>query len=43
MFPVYLSEAERQKVGQAVNAALLPYVKSEPSRKSIGKEQELQI
>jgi hypothetical protein len=31
MAPVYLSEAETQRLGQAVNAALLPYVKNEPS------------
>jgi DNA-binding transcriptional ArsR family regulator len=31
MFPVYLSEAETQRLGEAVNAALLPYVKNEPS------------
>ncbi len=31
MAPVYLSEAEMQKMGQALNAALLPYVKNEPS------------
>ncbi len=31
MFPVYLSAAETERLGQAVNAALLPYVKNEPS------------
>ena len=31
MFPVYLSEAETQGLGQALNAALLPYAKNEPS------------
>ncbi len=31
MFPAYLSEAERQGVTQAINAALLPYLKNEPS------------
>ena len=31
MFPVYLSEAETQRLGEAVNAALLPYAKNEPS------------
>lgn len=31
MFPVYLSEAETQKMGEAVNAALLPFVNNEPS------------
>jgi DNA-binding transcriptional ArsR family regulator len=31
MFPVYLSEAETQRLGEAVNAALLPYTKNEPS------------
>jgi DNA-binding transcriptional ArsR family regulator len=31
MFPVYLSEAETQRLEEAVNAALLPYMKNEPS------------
>jgi DNA-binding transcriptional ArsR family regulator len=31
MFPVYLSEAETQRLGEAVNAALLPFTKNEPS------------
>lgn len=31
MLPVYLSDAEIQHVGQAINAALLPYLKNEPS------------
>jgi hypothetical protein len=31
MFPLYLSEAETASLGEAVNAALLPYVKNEPS------------
>jgi DNA-binding transcriptional ArsR family regulator len=31
MFPVYLSEAETQGLGQDLNAALLPYLKNEPS------------
>jgi hypothetical protein len=31
MFPVYLSEAEIQGLGQALNTALLPYLKNEPS------------
>jgi hypothetical protein len=31
MFPVYLSKAEVQGLGQALNAALLPYLKNEPS------------
>jgi DNA-binding transcriptional ArsR family regulator len=32
MFPVYLSEAETLELGQAINAALLPYTKNEPSQ-----------
>jgi hypothetical protein len=31
MFPLYLSEAETQEFGQALNAAVLPYLKNEPS------------
>jgi len=31
MAPLYLSEAETQGLGQALNAALLPYLKNEPS------------
>jgi DNA-binding transcriptional ArsR family regulator len=31
MFPVYLSEAEIQRLGHAVNAVLLPYAENEPS------------
>ena len=31
MSPVYLSEAEVQKLGQAINAALLPYMQNGPS------------
>lgn len=31
MFPVYLSDAEKQKLNEAVNAALLPFAKNEPS------------
>jgi hypothetical protein len=31
MFPVYMSQAEAQELGQAVKAALLPYLKNEPS------------
>jgi len=31
MFPVYLSAEEQQKMGEAVNAALLPFTKNEPS------------
>ena len=31
MLPVYLSEAETQAARQAINAALLPYLKNEPS------------
>ena len=31
MFPVYLSKEETQQMGEAVNAALLPYVKNEPA------------
>ena len=31
MFPLYLSEAETQEVAQAINAALLPHLKNEPS------------
>jgi hypothetical protein len=33
MVPVYLSKAEEQELGQVINAALLPYVKNEPSPK----------
>jgi DNA-binding transcriptional ArsR family regulator len=32
MFPVYLSEAETLELGHAINAALLPYAKNEPSQ-----------
>jgi hypothetical protein len=31
MVPIYLSKAEEQELGQVINAALLPYVKNEPS------------
>jgi hypothetical protein len=31
MFPVYLSDAEIQQLGQALNAALLPFMKNGPS------------
>ena len=31
MFPVYLNEEETQKMGEAVNAALLPFVNNESS------------
>jgi DNA-binding transcriptional ArsR family regulator len=31
MFPVYLSNAEKQRLNEAVNAALLSFVKNEPS------------
>jgi hypothetical protein len=31
MFPVYLSEAEAQRMAEAVNAALLPFARNEPS------------
>ena len=31
MFPLYLSEAETQEFGQALNAAVQPYLKNEPS------------
>ncbi len=30
-FPIYLSEAETQSVGRALNDALMPYAKNEPS------------
>ena len=30
-FPVYLSQVEIQELGQAIKAALLPYLKNEPS------------
>jgi len=31
MFPVYLSDAEKKGLNEAVNAALLPYTKNQPS------------
>jgi len=31
MFPLYLSEAETQEMGRALNAVLLPYLKNEPA------------
>ncbi len=31
MFPAYLSEVEAQELGQTLKAALLPYLKNEPS------------
>lgn len=31
MFPLYLNKEEIKKVGQAINAALLPYLKNKPS------------
>jgi DNA-binding transcriptional ArsR family regulator len=30
-FPAYLSEAESQRLGEAINTALLPYAQNEPS------------
>ena len=30
-FPLYLSSSDTQALGQALNAALLPYLKNEPS------------
>lgn len=31
MFPAYLSDAEMRELGQTIQAALLPYIKNEPS------------
>jgi len=31
MFPIYLNEEENQRMAEAVNAALLPFMKNEPS------------